>query len=190
MTPNYLATTNPFALATPPAWFLAQLYAYDTELRIFASTSRPVYQLGRRGRHGHTIGKPDPKLPDTYVFHRHGIWPWKEIVPQEIGFGWGRILLDLPEYDTQRFTDPAGQLDRVEAEAEAALDRRIADEADQRAAAMYRTYGLIEGSRTGAGSRPAGAGYRKLGAHHPRARRPRASRSRAPSGAGAIWTGR
>jgi hypothetical protein len=189
MTPNFIPTVNPFGLATPPIWFLARLYAYDADLRIFPSTCKPVYQMGRKGRHGGTLGSPNPQLPDTLVFHQHGIWPWKELVPQEIGFGWERILLDLPEYDTQRFLDPAAQLDGVEADAEAKLDAAIADEADQRAGAMYRTLKTIVGSRVGAGSRPEGAGYRKLGAATPRASRRRVHRPRA-AGAGAMWTGR
>ncbi len=190
MTPNFIQTVNPFALATPPAWFLARLYAYDAQLRIFPSTCKPVYQLGRKGRHGGTLGRPNPKLPDTFIFHAHGLWPTKEIMPQDIGFGWERVLLALPEYDTQRFADPGAQLDGVEAQAERELDERIADEASERAGAMYRTLKLIEGSRVGSGSRPEGAGYKKLGAATPRASRRRVHRPTAPSGAGAIWTGR
>lgn len=185
---NYLATTNPFGLAAPPAWFLSQLHAYDAMLVIFPSTCKPVFQMGRRGRHGGTLGKPTTKLPDTFVFSAHGIWPWKEVLPQEIGFGWGRVLAQLPEYDTQRFADPAGQLDAIELEAEQALDRAIADEADQRAADMYHTLKLIEGSRVGAGAMPAGAGYSRLG-EKPRARRRRAYRP-VGAGAGAMFVGR
>lgn len=186
--PNYIPTANPFALAAPPAWFLAQLAAYDASLVIFPSTCKPVFQIGRYGRYGGTLGKPNPKLPDTLVFSAHGIWPWKEIMPQEIGFGWGRVLAQLPEYDTQRFKDAGAQLDAVEAEAEQELDARIADEADQRAGAMYRTMGLITGSRVGSGSRPEGAGYDPLG-RKPRRRR-RAAYRPTGAGSGAIFVGR
>lgn len=186
---NYIQTANPFSLATPPAWFLAQLYAYDSELVIFPSTCKPVFQMGRRGRNGGTLGKPNPALPDTFVFSAHGIWPWKQIIPQEIGFGWGRILTELPEYDTQRFNNPGEQLDRIEQERDDALDASIADEADQRAAAMYRAAGLIEGTRVGFGSRPEGAGYSKLPTAKKRAARSRVYRP-ANSGEGAMFVGR
>jgi hypothetical protein len=175
---NFIQTTNPFALATPPAWFLAQLHAYDPLLCIVPSTCKPVYQVGRRGRFGHGLLRPVAGLPDTTVFAEHRLWPWKEILPEALGMQWARVLLELPDYDTQRFADPAGQLDDVEAKAERDLDASIADEADQRAAAMYRTYGLIEGTRVGAGSRPEGAGYSKLG------QKKRAKRVYRPTGAG------
>lgn len=186
--PNYIPTSNPFSLAPPPAWFLAQLAAYDSDLVIFPSTCRPVFNIGRYGRYGGTLGRPNPKLPDTIVFSRYGIHPWKELMPQEIGFGWGRVLVQLPEYDTQRFRDPAAQLDSVEDAAERDLDNRIADEADQRAADMYRTLSLIGGSRVGSGSRPEGAGYNPLG-KKPRGRRRRVYRP-LDAGSGAIFVGR
>lgn len=185
---NFIQTSNPFGLAPPPQWFLQQLHAYDPELVIFPSTSSPLYQMGRRGRNGGVLGKPNPKIPDTLVFHANGVWPWKAVMPQEIGFGWGRVLAQLPEYDTQRFSDPGAQLDSIEEKAERELDARIADEADQRAKAMWGTLGLIEGSRVGSGSRPEGAGYDKLG-RKPRARRRRVYRPTG-AGAGAMFVGR
>lgn len=186
---NYIETLNPFGLARPPRWFLRRLGAYDPDLRIFPSTCKAVYHIGRKGRFGGALAKPNPKLPDTLVFHQHGIWPWKELLPQSIGFGWQRVLQDLPEYDTQQFADPAGQLDAVEARAEQALDKQIADEAEQRAGAMYRTLGLIEGFRVGSGSRPEGAGYRPLGPET-RAPRQRAYRPIGEDVIGGMFVGR
>jgi hypothetical protein len=187
--PNYVETINPFGLARPPAWFLRQLLAYDALLRVFPSTCKPVYQVGRQGRHGGALTRPNPKLPDTIVFAAHGIWPWKEVMPQTIGFGWQKVLDDLPDYDTQRFRDPAGTLDANEAQRERELELRIADEAEQRGADFYRTLQLIDGQRVGSGARPEGAGYTPVPGMKPRARRRRAYRP-VGAGAGAMFVGR
>lgn len=186
---NFIPTANPFGLATPPAWFLKRLFAYDSQLVIFPSTSKAVYQMGRRGRNGHGLLRPLAGLPDTNVFAAHRVWPWKEILPSGINNGWAEILLEIPQYDTQRYKDPAGQLDSVEAQAEADVDANIADGASELAGQMYRTLGLINGSRVGSGRRAEGAGYRALG-DKSRAPRRRVHRPTAPSGTGAIWTGR
>ncbi len=185
---NFIQTANPFNLRTPPGWFLARLHAYDTELVIFPSEKEPVYRMGRRGRYGHGLLTVLKDIPDTKVFVDNRVWPWKSVLPESLGMQWAKVLVELPDYDTQRYDDPAGQLDAAEAKIEADLDKRIEDEADQRAAAMWRTLGIIEGSRIGGGSRPEGAGYSKLGTK-PRASRRRVNRP-VNSGAGALWVGR
>lgn len=186
---NFVPTTNPFALATPPTWFLASLHAYDPQLVIFPSTHEPLYRMGRRGRYGFGLLATLASMPDSRVYQQQKLWPWKSILPSGLGMTWGRVLRDLPNFDTQRYEDPAGTLDALEAGEDEALDRAIADEADQRAAAFYRTAQLIGGSRVGAGVRPEGAGYRPLGPKTRRARRPRPYRP-VGSGPGAIFVGR
>ena len=186
---NFLPTTNPFALATPPAWFLAALAAYDPALVIFPSTHQPLYRVGRRGRYGTGLLRGLAAAPDSAIYVAHRLWPWKSILPESLGMTWARVLNDLPLFDTQRVDDPGAALDALEAEDAQAIQRAQEDEADQRAAAFYRTLGLVTGSRVGGGRRPEGAGYRKLGPTKPRGRRPRVYR---PSGAGtgALFVGR
>jgi hypothetical protein len=186
---NWIHTSNPFSLRTPPDWFLARLAAYDSELRIFASIKEPVYRMGRVGRNGHGLLNVLNGVPDTAIYVAHRCWPWKSVLPESLGMQWARVLAELPDYDTQRFADPGETLDEAEAKIERELDARIADEADQRAADMYRTMGVIDGFRVGSGKRHEGAGYRKTGNTKTRAPRRRDLR---PSfdGPGGVWTGR
>lgn len=181
--PNFIPTSNPFGLATPPVWFLRALLAYDPLLVIFPSTCKPVYQMGRRANRGQGMAHPLKTLPDTAVFHAHRVYPWKEILAASImGMSWARVLKDLTLFDTWKVDDPVGAPDRLEAEEEAALDKAIADGADQRAKDFYGTLGLIEGSRVGYGNAsktvPAARGHRR------RVHRP------LDAGTGALWVGR
>lgn len=46
---NYLEDVpNPWGLAGPPAWFCAELYAFDAQLVIFPSAESSVYRVARR----------------------------------------------------------------------------------------------------------------------------------------------
>lgn len=162
MRPNYIPTANPFSLAAPPAWFLAALRAYDAALVIFPSVKEPVYRMGRYGRFGHGLLSTLKSNPDSAIYVQHRIWPWKSLLPQTLGADWNRILLDIPNYDTQRFDDPGARLDDVEAAEAAAIDKRIANDLDAMGSDTYRTMKLITGQRVGAGRRPEGAGYKAL----------------------------
>lgn len=190
---NWIRTANPFNLAVPPLWFLQALYAYDPMFVIFPSTSDPVYRMGRRGRHGGALLSVLKSQPDTKVFLAHGVWPWKSVLPQTLGADWNRILIEIPDYDTQdpRFAhDPGAALDEAEERIEIADRRRMLDELDAINGATYRTMKLIEGSRVGAGSRPEGAGYRKVPGL--KSGKPRRSpyRPRGYESAGAMFVGR
>jgi hypothetical protein len=187
---NYLPTANPFNLAAPPAWFLQRLYAYDAAIVIFPSVKEPLYRIGRRGRNGHGLLNTLKGNPDTKIFVDNRLWPWKSILPTAVGADWNRILMEIPQYDTQRHGDPATRLDDLEAAQEAAEDRRMASELDAMGHSSYNLFKMMEGSRVGFGSRPEGAGYRAL----PAKKRAGASRSSTyrPTGAGegAIFVGR
>lgn len=182
--PNFIPTANPFGLATPPAWFLQALLAYDHRLVIFPSTHQPCFQMGRRVGRGMPLSKPLEHLPDTKVFYDHQVYPWKRVLASSLmGMSWQRVLRDLPCFDTQKVEDPVNAPDRLEAEEEAALDKQISDGADQLAADFWRTYNLIEGSRVG-------YGHAAKKVPNARGRRRRVHRPTAPSGTGAIWVGR
>lgn len=189
MRANYLITENPFNLAPPPAWFLTALRAYDAALVLFPSVKEPLYRMGRYGRYGHGLLSALQNNPDTAIFVAHRIWPWKSILPQALGADWNRILLEIPNYDTQQFRDPGAQIDAVEDAAESAETRRMLDVLDAMNGDTYRTMKLMTGQRVGAGIRPEGAGYRSLPGTTPGGRR-RPPYRPLGAGAGAIYVGR
>lgn len=189
---NWIHTTNPFNLAKPPLWFLRRLHAYDTELVIFASTSEPVYRMGRRGRYGTGMLAALKGKPDTAIYVANRVWPWKSVLPETLGGDWNRILLNIADYDTQdpRFADdPGAELDAAEEREEAAADRRIISDLDALNSESYRLMQLLTGSRVGAGARPEGAGFKKLPTKSGRARRS-PYRPRNYQSAGAMFVGR
>jgi hypothetical protein len=161
---NYIVTANPFALAAPPQWFLQALHAYDPLLVIFPSVKEPLYRMGRRGRYGHGLLRALRNVPDSTLFVEHRVWPWKSILPQELGADWNRILTEIPNYDTQRFgNDPGAALDEAEARVELANEQTLSDTLDAMNSDTYATMQLMNGSRVGAGVRAEGVGYKKLG---------------------------
>lgn len=190
MASNYIQTSNPFALATPPEWFLARLAAYDPAFVIFPSVKHPYYCTGRRGRYMTGLSRPIPHAPDSAIYVQHKIWPWKPILPEPCHTrGWAGILLDIPMFDTQRYgADPGADLDRAEEEAEVRQDLSIADAADQLGRDTWGTYQLMEGARVGSGSRKHGGSNDKLGLKTGRRRRSR--RPVTDGQPGGIWLGR
>lgn len=182
---NFVQTANPFGLATPPPAFLKALAAYDREIVLFPSVKEPVYRMGRRGRHGYGMLNVLKNHPDTKIYVAHKLWPLQSILPQAVGMDWNRVLLELPEYDTQRYTDPGARLDSIEAAAEAADDRKMQSELDARNTESYRLMQVMTGARVGSGVRPEGAGFRTLPSSSSGPRR-RVSRPR-NAGAGAMF---
>lgn len=182
----FIKTANPFNLAVPPAWFLRALAAYDRELRIWPSLSEMVYRIGRRAQRGSGLMRVLKNFPDSTVCVEHRVWPWKSVTPMAAqGGAWLGVLQDLAEHDTHRVAkrpdDPtdgrvADVLDEREARADAQMRRDEHDELVQISKAVYRSYGLIEGSRTGAGGRT-GRGESQFQSRAPRRRahRPRAT---------------
>ena len=185
MRPNFLQTANPFNLATPPAWFLSALRAYDADFVLFPSVKEPLYRTGRYGRYGHGLLRALANNPDTAIFVEHRIWPWKSFLPAGLGGQWQKILFDLPQYDTQRFgNDPGAALDEAEAAIEASDRRKLENELDAMGGDTYRTMKLATGQRVGYG-RSVSSSLGKLG----QGRRPPAHRP-SGAGAGAIFIGR
>ena len=187
---NFIQTTNPFSLATPPAWFLAQLYAYDPAFVIFPSVKHAYYCTGRRGRFERGLMRPIEGAPDSAIYVQHKLWPWKPILPEGCHQrGWAGILLEIPEFDTQRFDDAGEQLDNVEEARDRAVDREIADNLKVLNADTFAAYQLMNGERVGYGARAHGGSNDKLG-HKTRGSRRRAYRPVTQGQPGAIWTGR
>lgn len=167
---NWIATSNPFGLATPPGWFLQALAAYDPNLVIFASTSHPVYRMARRTTTGRAqLNRVLKAYPDSEIFFQHRLWAWKSVEPMGIGkqgMTWQKLLLEIPEYDQQRFADAgavADRLDQFDVDAEAATDRGIQTELDARNHDAYVLASALAGSRT----RAPRAGRKRQPAYRP-----------------------
>lgn len=161
---NFVASTNPFGLADPPAWFLRDLFAYDPALVLFASNAEAVYRLCRRAKGTIPWQRFPPGHLDNQVCIDNRMVPLKAVQP--VGTQWGQIVIaNLAACDTQRHgggTKFAELLEEQEQLEERRLDVAIADEADARAGVAYRTIQSIEGSRVSLAAKThEGGGYRK-----------------------------
>lgn len=152
---NYIETANPFSLARPPAWFLKALYAYDPLLVIFASVSDPVYRMARRTSTGRAqLNKVLKSYPDSEIYFRHKLFAWKSVEPMGIGkqgMTWQKLLLEIPEYDQQRFGSADAVADHIDArdlETERAVDQGIQSDLDARNHDAYILASALAGSRT------------------------------------------
>jgi len=187
---NFIQTENPFGLATPPAWFLRALYAYDPLLVIFPSRCQPFYRMARRTSTGRTqLNKVIRGIPDSEVYLAHKLWAWKSVEPQVKGLGndWQKLLAEIPQFDQHRFgsaDDVADRLDEFDLAEERATDRQIQGELDARSHDAY----LLASSRLGT---RVGLSYRKHeGARSGRGTRQKAYRPLNFGGGGAIFIGR
>lgn len=186
---NWIETANPFQLAKPPESFLEQLFTHDPQLRIFASTSDPLYRVSRIvGARCRPWLKFLKEYPDTAINIQYAMWPVGSVYPPRIGgFSWARVLLELQERDQHQFDSGdavADRLDEFDVQHERALDAAIANEADARAGDLYGTYQLMNGSSVSLAHRKhegARTGQRRL-----------VSRPYRPAGSGpvALFTGR
>jgi hypothetical protein len=148
---NYLVTTNPFGLVTPPSHFLQMLHDYDADLVIFPSMQDGVYRLcRRRSKTPPVLSLQDPrKNPDTVFLFQHRLVPITAILP---GPHWGPALLsDITQMDMWRVggSDKAADaLDRLEEQKRDRQDALMLDEADQRGISAYNALKLRQGSTT------------------------------------------
>lgn len=185
---NFIYTVSPYALQKPADWFLDELYAFDPQLRIFASLDQPLYRIMRVM----TVSAPwqvaVKDKPDTQIAIRFGLYPVTSVNPSALaGFSWGRVLLDLQERDQWQFKDAAAVTRRVEGAEDAAGQRIITgqlDEADMRSIDMYRAYKGMNGERTSLAYRTPDGARTSSSARPRRAYRPQ------NAGTGAFFTGR
>lgn len=146
---NYIRTSNPFNLQTPPKSFLDGLHALDSELVIFPSTHEPVYRLARRTKHTRGIYKMLKTYPDSEILVAYRLDIWKSVLPTSLDMSWERVLQEIPQFDQWAFKDAnavADTLDQRDAQAEQRLDREIGDGADQIAGHGYRVLTRLNGS--------------------------------------------
>jgi hypothetical protein len=157
---------------------------------IFASTSEPLYRLARRTSTGRAqLNKIIRGIPDSAVYLEHRLWAWKSVEPQTkvLGNSWQKLLLEIPQFDQQRFgtaNQCADQLDRLDADAEAGVNRDIQTELDARNHDAYILASARMGSRVGLSTR------KPEGARGSRVSRQRAYRPPNFGGGSAIYIGR
>lgn len=158
---NFLRTQNPFGLEDPPAWFLDQLAALDSDLVIFASTHQPCYRLCRYKKRTKDVHRAIDSWPDTYILVQFGLVPWKSVLPTSLDMAWGRVLQEIPEYDQWRFKSGdavADHLDSREAEAEHRARLQERDDLGQLGSYSYGVAKRALGQKTGLSDRK-WAGY-------------------------------
>ncbi len=146
---NFLETLNPFSLKTPPATWLAELWAFDPELVVFPSAMEPVYRVCKRAGNRPGIqtvkqrklndGTTVAANLDTQTCWANRLVPVSSIHPHA---NWSPVLLqDLADRSISRFGGHAkvSQMleDREESERER-LDRETGDEAAHLAGHVYR----------------------------------------------------
>ncbi len=97
MAENYLGRENPWSLAGPPAWVLAQMGARDADLVLLPGLSEPVYRLARRVRRSHglltaALGHDS----ETARMIKHRLMPVTTLFPP---FRWGHLFQWLDDHD-------------------------------------------------------------------------------------------
>ena len=82
---NYIVDRNPFQLSAPPAWWLQQLYDYDSQLVVVPSRQESIYRLARRtwNRPGIQLMADIHREKDTAMLASYGLVPVTTII------GWG-----------------------------------------------------------------------------------------------------
>lgn len=152
---NYNDRDNPFDLAAPPPWFLADLAVFDPDLVIFPSRKRPEYVLGRKARRS---GGITPMVQAGLAVHSDsvrmaelGLVPVSAIRVLPGHVQWSpRFFSELAARDTWRQGGAKRVADDLEsreqsAQAKQRQDRR--DELDARSGDAFRSYQYRTGQR-------------------------------------------
>lgn len=193
---NFICEENPFGLASPPSWFLAEMWKFDPCLVIFPSKEEAVYRLARRVEHGSPIvtlvDNPAKRRPDTTMFWKHRLVPVTSILPAPY-VHWSPILLkDLAERDIRRrggYKKVADALDAVDDAEESKWRTGVEDGATIRARASWREQKWTRGETVDLGARRIhGARTTRERTHHSFRRAERPVSGDGPSMA--LFTGR
>jgi hypothetical protein len=162
---NFLCEENPFGLASPPNWFLEEMWKFDPCLVIFPSKEEAIYRMARRVEHGQAIltlvADPARRRPDTTMFWKHRLVPVTSILPSPF-VHWSPVLLkDLAERDIRRqggYKKVADRLDAEDEKREAQWSSGVEDGATIRARASWREQKWTRGESLDLGARkPEGA---------------------------------
>jgi len=158
---NFLVSENPFKLAPPPAWWLQQLYDYDSQLVVFPSRHRMAYILARRRNFSNAMAELntlDKSLLknsaglDGDIMAQHNLIYVRHLIGNTVRrfaiFQW------LRDHDIKANGGAAVVSQAIEdAEATAARHTRekMIDDIDHRARDAWRSYQARTGQRTRTG---------------------------------------
>lgn len=193
---NFIVEENPFGLASPPNWFLEEMWKFDPCLVIFPSKEEGLYRLARRAEHGPAIltlvADPKKRRPDTTMFWKHKLVPVTSILPAPY-VHWSPVLLaDLAARDIRRqggYKKAADRLDAIDDAAESKWHSEVEDGATIRARASWREQKWTRGEAVDLGARKLhGARTTNERKHHSFSRALRPSSGDRPSMA--LFTGR
>ncbi|MGH9238634.1 MAG: hypothetical protein ACRD3G_11410 [Vicinamibacterales bacterium] len=126
---NFIRTTNPYSIAPPPSWFLAQLYAFDPDLVLFASLESPCYQVAKR-LHYTRHCRPSKRYPDTRIFAIYNLHPVGRLLPSPMTIWGPQIIADLKAMSVDEVgggDKAADRLDGFDLEEEQKFDVQLAD---------------------------------------------------------------
>lgn len=132
---------NPFGLATPPLWWLQELYAFDCDLVLFPSQQSFHYRLCRKARRSQGILSALSTGTDAAICVNERLVPVTSL-GGNVAFN-SSIMQFLADCDTARHGGWQEYHRKLEAqEADAAKIQRKDREAenDARAHSSYRTY--------------------------------------------------
>ena len=156
---NFLVEENPFGLASPPTWFLSEMWTFDPCLVIFPSKEEPLYRMARRVEHGSpilTLMDEQHRRPDTTMFWKHRLVPVTSILPSPF-VQWSPLLLkDLAERDVRRqggYKKAADRLDALDDANDSKWHRDVDDGAMIRARASWRGQKWSRGETLDLGAR-------------------------------------
>jgi hypothetical protein len=189
---NFIVEQNPFGLASPPTWFLEEMWKFDPCLVIFPSKEEAVYRLARRVEHGSPLLTIAKGRPDTTVFWKHRLVPVTSILPSPY-VHWSPVLLaDLAKRDIRRqggYKKAADALDALDDAEDSKWHTDVEDGAMIRARASWREQRWTRGEAVDLGARRVhGARTTKERTHHSFGRARLPSSGDAPSMA--LFTGR
>lgn len=176
----YLADLNPFNLAAPPLWWQQGLWAFDADLRILPSRTRPVFHLARVQKYsrGLTGAAITDDQRDTAMFVRYELIPVTWIQSLE---GWTEGFLqavvgELMARDTwaveggpltddlikQAMFDGGSKfgkaLDQRDADERAAIDKEVKDDVYNATGDAWRSLQTRTGERILNAGRPSDLG--------------------------------
>jgi len=146
---NFIAD-NP-KMATPPAFWLRQLYHFDPDLAVLPSRQRPyAYVLARKARRSFmaTPAKLFRRETDTSMCHQYGYVPVSLIFQTGPVWSIDNLLRDLRARDTWRDPQMAEKADALDVSDRAKLKRTIRDDMWHRAGDAWRSYQARTGQRT------------------------------------------
>ena len=158
---NFLTSENPYKLAPPPAWWLQQLYDYDSQLVVFPSRHRMAYILARRRHFSNAMAELntlDKNLLKTSagldgdIMATHNLIYVRHLIGNTVRryaiFQWLRDHDLKANGGAEKVTDA---IEDVEATMARRTREKMQEDIDHRARDAWRSYQARTGRRTRAG---------------------------------------